>query len=204
MAASTPTGCPRQIFQGSGGTAPPALIASLEAAGFERPSVAGRLAPAEIRSFEVGEPDGESGSAPADDFVFGSDEAPDSVPVEGTEAGLVVKTVGLHVGGGARSEASRQQWVRIFERHFDAFARCHALASQRTHNASFGIDIYVPVGGGPGGIGEVRTRLRGKGFRGCMLRAFRAIEFPPPGKGQRTAVSYSLIFKPPGAGTEGR
>lgn len=165
-----------------------AVTQTLVGSGFAQVKVVGRAAPRRLRGLKA------VGLARR---VSISNSSP-AFPAVGTvsSASVVVKTVGLHVGGGARTEASRQRLVRHFEEYFPQLAECHQYAGDREKNASFGIDVYVPVSGGSPKLGQVRSRLRGKQFRRCMLRKFRAMKFPPPESGRRTAISYSLLFKP--------
>lgn len=107
-----------------------------------------------------------------------------------------VQTVGLHVGGGARSEASRQKLVRRFEKHLPAMARCHVFSKHGNQNALYGIDVTVPRSGGKPTLGEVRSRLKSSKFRRCMAKVIGAIRFKVPEKGRNTTISYSLLFKP--------
>jgi hypothetical protein len=104
--------------------------------------------------------------------------------------------VGLHIGGAPNDEASRQRLVRLFETKFPDFRSCYPLASDRTANASFGVDLFIAPGGGRAKLKQTRSRLTGKGFRDCMRNAFLGLRFKPPSTGRSTTVSYSLIFKP--------
>ncbi len=179
------------------------VIGVLRAAGFEQPSLARRTPPREIRSFAVPDRKGPvSPSASARRPEVREPErqvARNAAPVRPPPGrALVVETVGLHVGGGARSEESRQRLVQLFERQFPAFAKCHALATERDRSALFGVDVYVPASGGRARVGEVRTTLVGEAFRDCMVRAIGAVRFPPPDQERPTAVSYSFVFKPDG------
>ena len=59
-----------------------------------------------------------------------------------------VLTVGLHVARPLGLEPHRSRLLRAFEKEFGAFERCHGLASPHAQNASFGVDLLVPAGGG--------------------------------------------------------
>jgi hypothetical protein len=111
-------------------------------------------------------------------------------------ASFSVQTVGLRVIGDERDEPNRQRIVQLLEQSFPSFRRCYPLAHNSGINATFGIDLYVAKGGGPGKVQQVRTRLSGAEFRECMEQAFRKIRFKPPKKGVAVIVSYSLLFKP--------
>jgi hypothetical protein len=107
-----------------------------------------------------------------------------------------LQTVGLYLAGAANTEPSRRQLVKLFERNFGAFKRCHAQAPEHVENASFGVDLLVPKEGGSAKVRQTRTRLTGKPFQTCMERAFQAIHFDPMPSGRPEIVSYSLLFRP--------
>jgi hypothetical protein len=88
--------------------------------------------------------------------------------------------------------------VRLFERQFDTFKRCHARAEPHAEGASFGVDLLIPKEGGTAKVRETRTRLTSKDFQACMRRAFEAIRFTPTASERPEIVSYSVLFKPPG------
>jgi hypothetical protein len=103
--------------------------------------------------------------------------------------------MGLHIGGGPNVDATRRPILDAIEAHFDAFARCYALAEEQSTNSSFGVDLYVGIHGGIGEIRQFRTRLGGKDFQECVLDVFRRIELPAPPE-RPWVISYSLLFKP--------
>ena len=107
-----------------------------------------------------------------------------------------LQTVGLYLAGAANTEPSRRQLVKLFERNFGAFKRCHAQAPEHAENASFGVDLLVPKEGGSAKVRQTRTRLASKPFQTCMERAFQAIHFDPLPSGRPEIVSYSLLFRP--------
>ncbi|MEO8179363.1 MAG: hypothetical protein ABI895_11080 [Deltaproteobacteria bacterium] len=107
-----------------------------------------------------------------------------------------LQTVGLYLAGAANIESTRRQLVKLFERNFGAFRRCHADAPAHTENASFGVDLLVPKEGGRAKVRQTRTRLAGSGFRNCMERVFQAIRFEPLPSGRPEIVSYSVLFRP--------
>ena len=96
----------------------------------------------------------------------------------------------------ANTEAARRNLVKLFERNFAAFRRCHASAAEHTQNASFGVDLLVPKEGGRAKVRQTRTALSGPAFKSCMERAFEAIRFEAPVTARPEIVSYSVLFKP--------
>jgi hypothetical protein len=165
------------------------LSEALSRAGFVRILSVGRDAPSELSAAAARPlPPAPQHGAPAP----GSGDA----AVREEPVGVQVATVGLHVGGAYKDESSRRHLVELFEKKFDDFQRCHHLAGQHAQNASFGVDLLVPTGGGKATLRQTRTRLTGEGFQGCMQRVFQTIRFGPPPTGRPEIVSYSLLFKP--------
>jgi hypothetical protein len=107
-----------------------------------------------------------------------------------------LQTVGLYLAGAANTEPTRRQLVKLFERNFGAFRRCHADAPEHGEGASFGVDLLVPKEGGRAKVRQTRTRLGGTAFRSCMERVFQAIAFEPLPSGRPEIVSYSVLFRP--------
>ena len=106
--------------------------------------------------------------------------------------------MGLHVDGLLNREPHRGRLVRVFEREFPAFKRCHGRASPHTEGASYGVDLLIPSGGGKAKVRATRTRIEGAAFGSCMRAAFEAIRFPAPPSERPEIVSYSVLFKPGG------
>ena len=107
-----------------------------------------------------------------------------------------LQTAGLYLAGPANTEAARRNLVKLFERSFGAFRRCHSSAPEHADNVSFGVDLLVPKEGGRAKVRETRTRLAGASFKTCMERAFEAIRFEPPVTARPEIVSYSVLFRP--------
>lgn len=107
-----------------------------------------------------------------------------------------LQSAGLHLAGPANKDPMRRNLLKLFERNFAAFRRCHSSAPAHTENASFGVDLLVPKEGGRAKVRESRTRLSGAAFKSCMERAFEAIRFEPPATARPEVVSYSVLFKP--------
>jgi hypothetical protein len=117
-----------------------------------------------------------------------------AAPAHGSRVEL--QTAGLYLAGPANTEPARRNLVKLFERSFGAFRRCHSSTPAHTDNASFGVDLLVPKEGGRAKVRETRTRLAGASFKTCMERAFEAIRFEPPVTARPEIVSYSVLFRP--------
>lgn len=117
------------------------------------------------------------------------DAAPQDVPSD-----VIVKNIGLHVGGGPNSAENKARYGDPIAERFEEFRRCHLMASDRSRNASFGVDLLVGAKGGRAKINDYRTSLKGKDFHLCVLGIFGDVKFPAPPR--PTVISYSLLFKP--------
>lgn len=165
---------------------------------------AGRAAPVDFALSVRASPPVEALRAPRAAAPAEADRATTAPLAEGTPSPaegppVTLSTVGLHVAGPANREENRRKLVAVFERRFDAFRRCYALAHPHTDNASFGVDLLIPAKGGKPTLRQTRTRLRGGEFKACMHRVFEAISFDPPPTSRSEIISYSVLFKP-GAG----
>jgi len=180
-----------------------ALAAVLERAGFASVRLVGRSAPFELsargqaeraekarqRLVAAGVIEGDPATAVVKPGTALSPNAPAPAAVE-------LQSMGLHLSAEANREPHRRQLLRLFERQFGAFRRCHADVPEHTENASFGVDLLIPAAGGRAKVRETRTRLAGDGFKTCMLRVFQSIRFEPPPTARPEIVSYSVVFKP--------
>jgi hypothetical protein len=175
----------------------------LRAAGFEVVLLVERAAPTPISAAprpESGALRAQAAVEPVGAVEEGSPaaKAPDVGSPE-PESMLILKTVGLHIGGAPNDEPSRQHFVRQFETKFDDFRRCYPLAENASEqNAGFGVDLLIPARGGKPRLRQARSRLLGKRFRRCMRDAFVSLRFARPRVERSVTVSYSLIFKPRG------
>jgi hypothetical protein len=169
-------------------------VERLRRAGFAEVRRAGRAAPAELSALAgAGAPPlvaERRASAPS------AARAPAGAPAVARAPGVSLATVGLHVDGVLNREPHRGRLVRVFEREFAAFRRCHERAERHDEGASFGVDVLIPKGGGRGKVRQTRTRLSSKAFRGCMHGVFESIRFAPPPSARPEIVSYSVLFKP--------
>lgn len=188
------------------GAAFDAALEVLRRAGFTTLVEARRSAPAELSALARAERERArrarqrliaagvlEGDAPA---TTSSGRAPAETATRERAPGLELQTVGLYLAGAANTDPTRRQLVKLFERNFGAFRRCHAEAAEHAENASFGVDLLVPKEGGRAKVRQTRTRLAGAGFRSCMERALQAIRFEPLPSGRPEIVSYSLLFRP--------
>jgi hypothetical protein len=107
-----------------------------------------------------------------------------------------LQTVGLYLSGPSNTDATRRQLVKLFERSFPAFRRCHGDAGEHSENLSFGVDLLVPKEGGSAKVRQTRTRLTGTTFKTCMERVFQGIRFEPLPSARPEIVSYSVLFRP--------
>jgi hypothetical protein len=105
---------------------------------------------------------------------------------------LEVQSIGMHIGGGANDQKSKAPFVTAVERQFPAFLECFQLATEPGRGGTFGVDLSIDKAGGAPRVEEPRTAIAGDAFRDCMLRAFSAVVFEPPGKA--LVISYSLRF----------
>jgi len=180
------------------------IAALLERAGFASVRQVGRSAPLELSAFARAEKaraekarqrlvaagviEGDAAAAAKP----GAALAPSSPPQRAVE----LQSMGLHLSAEANREPYRRQLLKVFERNFGAFRRCHADVPEHAENASFGVDLLIPAAGGRAKVRETRTRLAGDGFKTCMLRTFQSIRFEPPPTARPEIVSYSVVFKP--------
>ena len=124
---------------------------------------------------------------------------PAAAPVAPARPGaqaVELQTVGLYLSGPSNTDATRRQLVKLFERSFPAFRRCHGDAGEHSENLSFGVDLLVPKEGGGAKVRQTRTRLTGNAFKTCMERAFQGIRFEPLPSARPEIVSYSVLFRP--------
>lgn len=185
-------------------------VAVLQGAGFADVRNAGRPAPAVLSAARA------SGAAPvvaAARSPVPAPAAPAAARPPVTSAGATsaarprpapsgpavsLMSMGLHVDGLLNREPHRGRLVKVFEREFPAFKRCHGRASPHAEGASYGVDLLIPRGGGRAKVRATRTRLEGAAFGSCMRAAFEAIQFPAPPSERPEIVSYSVLFKPSG------
>lgn len=180
------------------------VVERLHRAGFAEVRLVGRPAPAELSALAKagGPPLVSERRSPAPSAAPASPASPQPAPRAVPRAPVAspppvaLATVGLHVDGVLDREPHRGRLVRVFEREFPAFRRCHERAERHAEGASFGVDLLIPKDGGRGKVRQTRTRLASKAFRSCMQAAFESIRFAAPPSGRPEIVSYSVLFKP--------
>jgi hypothetical protein len=107
---------------------------------------------------------------------------------------LSVKSFGLHVGGGGKDAAARDDFLRTLEAIKWRYLDCYRLIEEPGAVGTFGADLTIGGTGGKPRVGKPRTRLRGEAFQGCMVRAFESVSFGRPPSGRSVVVSYSVKF----------
>lgn len=106
---------------------------------------------------------------------------------------LRVEALGMHVGGGRNDPEEKAPFHRALERRFPAFLDCYRLVEDPWAGGSFGIDIKIARPGGKPSLEQPRTKIRGSGFKECMVAAIGMAEFERPKAGP-TVISYSVRF----------
>lgn len=106
---------------------------------------------------------------------------------------LSVAPLGMHIGGGSNTPEEKAPFHRALERQFPAFLECYRLVEDPWTGGSFGVDLKVARGGGAPSLEQPRTKIRGAGFKECMLSALGKVQFDKPKAGP-TVLSYSVMF----------
>ena len=108
---------------------------------------------------------------------------------------VIVKNVGMHIGGEENTAAQKRPIRATVAKHYDAMKRCYAKAEDPPKTATFGVDMRIKGEGGAAKITNPRSGLRGGGVKECMVAVFEAIEFPRQPKGVARMVSFSVEFR---------
>jgi hypothetical protein len=106
---------------------------------------------------------------------------------------LGVAALGMHIGGGSNTPEEKAPFQRALERQFPAFLECYRLVEDPWSGGSFGVDLKVGRSGGAPTLEQPRTKIRGGGFKECMLGALGKVQFEKPKAGP-TVLSYSVMF----------
>ncbi len=106
---------------------------------------------------------------------------------------LSVAALGMHIGGGSNTPEEKAPFHRALERQFPAFLDCYRLVDDPWSGGSFGVDLKIGRNGGAPTLEQPRTKLRGTGFKECMLGALGRAQFERPKAGP-TVLSYSVMF----------
>jgi hypothetical protein len=107
---------------------------------------------------------------------------------------LAVKSFGLHLGGGARDDATRDAYLRQLEHGFPDYLECYRELDVPGKEGTFGVDLRIEGQGGRPRVEQTRTKLSGDDFKQCMVRSIEALRFKPPPSGRALMVSYSVKF----------
>jgi hypothetical protein len=106
---------------------------------------------------------------------------------------LNVAPLGMHIGGGTNSAEEKAPFHRALERQFPALLECYRLVEDPWTGGSFGIDLKIARSGGAPTLEQPRTKIRGAGFKECMVSALGKAHFDKPKAGP-TVLSYSVMF----------
>jgi len=106
---------------------------------------------------------------------------------------LKIEPIGMHVGGGKNTPEEKAPFHRALERQFPAFLECYRLVEDPWSGGSFGVDLKIGRSGGAPSLEQPRTKIRGAGFKECMLSALGKVQFEKPKAGP-TVLSYSVMF----------
>lgn len=106
---------------------------------------------------------------------------------------LSIEPLGMHIGGGSNTPEEKAPFHRALERQFPALLECYRLVEAPWSGGSFGIDLKIARAGGAPTLEQPRTKIRGAGFKECMVSALGKAQFEKPKAGP-TVVSYSVRF----------
>ncbi len=106
---------------------------------------------------------------------------------------MVVKNIGLHVGGGPNDAKTKAPLQQAVEKRFEAFRQCYALTDGKK-SGTVGADLFIAAAGGAPKVRALRISFRGKEIRACIETAFGTVEFPS--RQVPVVISYSLSFTP--------
>jgi hypothetical protein len=107
---------------------------------------------------------------------------------------LAVKSFGLHLGGGARDDATRDAYLRQLEHGFPDYLECYRELDVPGKEGTFGADLRIDSQGGRPRVEQTRTKLSGDDFKQCMVRSIEALRFKAPPSGRALMISYSIKF----------
>lgn len=106
---------------------------------------------------------------------------------------VVVRSVGLHIGGGPNDESAKAPYKRAVEARFEEFRRCYRLVADPQKGGVFGVDLKIGRDGGRAEVQQPRSAMGSAEFRQCVTKVFARAEFEKPKKGP-TMISYSIGF----------
>lgn len=108
---------------------------------------------------------------------------------------VIVRNVGMHIGGGPNDAVAKAPIADSVTPHLDELRACWSRVDDATRGGDFGVDLLIPAEGGLAAVSHPRTALHPDAFRDCVVDVFARIPFRRPRTG-RTTVSYSLRFTP--------
>jgi len=109
-----------------------------------------------------------------------------------------VKNIGMHIGGGPNDAKTKGPIRAAVKRHYDELRACYAMATNPRDKETFGVDMLVPLKGGPAKISNPRTGLEGRGVKKCMVKVFRRVVFTADKSARgwpHRMVSFSVRFR---------
>ncbi len=106
---------------------------------------------------------------------------------------VIVKNIGLHIGGGSNTDAEKAPFRAAVEEHFDELRACYKQVEDPLKGGIFGVDLRIARSGGHPEVSQPRTSMKGQPFRDCVIGVFKSVEFEKPAKGP-TVISYSVRF----------
>lgn len=173
---------------------------------FARTAPAAPAPDAPVAAAEPEESDGENVAATDGDGEAGEEAGEERDAGEAADSGepdkdtpipdVVVKNVGMHIGGEANTAEQKRPIRAAVALHYDAMKRCYAKAdTPPTKAVTFGVDMRIKGEGGTPKITNPRSGLKGGGAKECLVSVFEAIEFPKQPKGQARMVSFSIEFR---------
>jgi len=125
---------------------------------------------------------------PAAPLPAGEEPTPDKALPE-----LRVEPLGMHIGGGSNTPEEKAPFHRALERQFPELLECYRFVEDPWGGGSFGVDLKIGRNGGAPTLEQPRTKIRGTGFKECMVSALGRAQFDKPKAGP-TVVSYSVVF----------
>lgn len=119
--------------------------------------------------------------------------SPPAPPAAESLPEVLVKNIGLHVGGGTNTDAEKAPFRAAVEKHFDELRACYRQVEDPLKGGVFGLDLRIGRDGGKAQVSQPRTSMKGEAFRKCVFGVFQSVEFDKPAKGP-TVISYSVRF----------
>lgn len=116
-------------------------------------------------------------------------------PVVAAPAGVDIRHIGMHIGGGPNDDATKEPFWKSIAAHHEDFAACWSKLP-KAEKVEFGIDALVPGKGGLAKVDRPRSTSKDAAFVACMQDVYAKMEFQPPKSGVLTKVSASIRLSP--------